>query len=415
MDGSCHYRGSSGPVLRLPSRGPGFRQTRTSASGSQRSAARFPGAGAPGKAVNLADLIRRIQPLRVAGKTDIPITGLCHDSREIKPGELFFALPGSKTDGNRHVKKALTGGAAAFLSELDPPPPPIALQACWIQVKDALEAMALMADSFYGQPSQALSVIGVTGTNGKTTTTYFLESIISACGGVAAVAGTVDCRLRGALLQKSPNTTPISLELIKLLARFRDGGATHAALEVSSHALALKRVETGDFDAAIFTNLSRDHLDFHKTPEAYFLAKARLFELLSRVSSSKKNRVAVINADDARAPFLKRRILGCEILLFGLKNPADLRAENIAISLKETTLDLVYKDRRFPVRLSLVGEHNVYNALGSAAACLGLAMAPDAVLRGLEALRRVPGRLEAVSEGRNFHVFVDYAHTDSAL
>lgn len=364
---------------------------------------------------DLAQLIRAAQPLRVCGRADIPISGLCHDSRRLNPGELFFALPGSKTDGNRHVKKALELGAAAVVSELDPPPPPIALKACWIQVRDALEAMGLIADSYYGHPSQALTIIGVTGTNGKTTTTYFLESIISACGGLPAVAGTVDYRINGAVLQKASNTTPISLELIRLLARFRDGGATHAALEVSSHALALKRVETIDFDAAVFTNIGRDHLDFHKTPEDYFRAKSRLFELLSRADSAKKRRVAAINADDPRAASLKRLVLGPDLLLFGLKNSADLRAENIALSHAGSRFDLVYRGRRIPARLSLVGEHNIYNALGAAAACLGLGMAQEEVVRGLQALRSVPGRLENVADGREFSVFVDYAHTPDAL
>jgi UDP-N-acetylmuramoyl-L-alanyl-D-glutamate--2,6-diaminopimelate ligase len=366
--------------------------------------------------VKLAELLRRAPPLRVAGGTDIEIASLSHDSRDVAPGGLFFALPGSKTDGNRHVKAACQAGAAAIVSELEPPPAPVSLGAVWVQVSDVALAMGRIANVFFEEPSSSLTVFGVTGTNGKTTTTYFLESIISACGGVPAVIGTIDYRLGGKTLIKAPNTTPISLELLRLLARLRDGGATHVAMEVSSHALALKRVEEVEFDAAVFTNLSRDHLDFHHTAGQYFETKARLFELLTRASSSKKRRLAVLNADDPRAPALRRRVEGARTLLFGLGPEAlDLRAENIQHGLRQTRFDLSWQGRKFPARMRLVGEHNVSNALAAAAASLGLGWPMDCVLLGLERLLMVPGRLEPVDEGQDFSVFVDYAHTDAAL
>lgn len=364
----------------------------------------------------LKDLLRRAGPHELLGRGDVEISGLRHDSRRVVPGDFFFALPGSKTDGNRHVKDACARGAAAVLSELAPPPPPALLPAAWVKTPDAMAAMGEVADAFFGRPSEAMTVIGVTGTNGKTTTTYLLEAIVSACGGSPAVAGTVNYRLRGEVLEKAANTTPISLELLRLFARFRDGGATHVAMEVSSHALALKRVEKVAFDAAVFTNLSQDHLDFHKTQQAYLEAKARLFDLLSRADSPKKRRVAALNADDPRADALRRRCIGCDVVLFGLRAPkADCRVEGLEPRLDGARFSIDFRGKKIPVSIALVGEHNVYNALAAASAALALGLPPDGVAKGLAALKAVPGRLEPVEAGQGFHVFVDYAHTEEAL
>lgn len=366
--------------------------------------------------MTLKELLTDSPPLRVAGPQDVEISGLSCDTRTLKPGELFFAMPGSRTDGNRHAKEAAAKGARAIVSELAPPQPPLILAATWVQVKDAAQAMGLVADRYFGRPSRAMTVFGVTGTNGKTTTTYFLESIVKACGGKPGVVGTIDYRLDGKHLAKAPNTTPISLELLRLLGRFRDEEATHAALEVSSHALALKRADEVEFDAAIFTNLTSDHLDFHGTPEAYLQAKARLFELLSRASSSKKRRVAALNADDKNSGALARLSVGADVVRFGLKTEGiETRAENLIPELSGTSFDLVYKGKRLKARIQLVGEHNVYNALGAAAAALALGMPEKGVLAGLASLAAVPGRLEAVHAGQDFAAFVDYAHTPDAL
>ncbi|MBI3289599.1 MAG: UDP-N-acetylmuramoyl-L-alanyl-D-glutamate--2,6-diaminopimelate ligase, partial [Elusimicrobia bacterium] len=164
--------------------------------------------------MTLAELLRFAAPTRVAGPVDVPVAGLRHDSREVVAGDLFFAMPGHRTDGNRHARQALDNGAVAVLSELEPPPPPAVMKGTWAQVSDVAEAMARVSDAFFAHPSGAMTVVGVTGTNGKTTTTYFLESIVRACGGVPAVVGTVDYRMGGKTLQKAPNTTPVSLELL---------------------------------------------------------------------------------------------------------------------------------------------------------------------------------------------------------
>jgi UDP-N-acetylmuramoyl-L-alanyl-D-glutamate--2,6-diaminopimelate ligase len=364
----------------------------------------------------LAELLRACPPRRTAGRVDVPVDGLRHDSREVGRGDVFFAMPGTKTDGNRHVREALARGAVAVVSELEPPPPPAALPGAWIQVADAAEAMARYSDAFFLHPSGAMTVVGVTGTNGKTTTTYLLESAVVAAGGRAGVVGTIDCRLAGERLAKASITTPISLDLTRMLSRFRDGGATHALMEVSSHALALKRVEAVEFDAGIFLNLTRDHLDFHKTVDDYFQAKARLFDLLARPENRKPRKVAALNYDDPRAHYLKKRAVGCDVVAFGLTDAAaDLRGRIVSADLNGSRFALDWRGRKLEGSLRLPGPHNVSNALGAAAALLGLGAPADKVLAGLAALRSVPGRLEAVDEGQDFHVFVDFAHTDSAL
>ena len=384
--------------------------------------------------MKLSELLRHARALRVAGPTDTEVQDLRHDSRAIRPGDLFFALPGSKTDGNRHTRQAVAAGAVAVVSELEPPPAPVSLPAAWIQVSDAALAMGRMADDFFCHPSGALTVVGVTGTNGKTTTTYFLESIIRAAGGRPGVVGTVDYRLDGRAISAAPNTTPVALELQRLLARFRDAGATLAALEVSSHALALKRVEELSFDAAVFTNLASDHLDFHKTREGYLEAKLRLFELLTRPGTAKPRRVAVINADDPAARAVYRAAAGSEIVLYGLQAEAQIRAGGIgssagagrtdfltasaadlAMDAHGTRFDILWGGRRLPARISLAAQHNVSNALAAAAVALSLGTPKAAVLQGLSALERVPGRLEPVEAGQDFTVLVDFAHTAMAL
>lgn len=366
--------------------------------------------------MTLAELLRAAPTRRVAGPVDMPIAGLRHDSREVVAGDLFFAMPGARTDGNRHAKQAFDNGALAIVSELDPPPPPAVMKGTWVQVADAAEAMARISDSYYGHPSRAMTMIGVTGTNGKTTTTYLLESIVNAAGGRPAVAGTIENRLNGVRLEKSINTTPISLTLTKLLAKFRDGGATHGLLEISSHALALKRVENVDFDAALFLNLTRDHLDFHKTVDAYFDAKTRLFDLLARADNKKKPRVAALNFDDPRAHLLVKRAVDCEVVRFGLtENATDLKGKIRKADLNGTTFEMTFQGKTYDAQVRLPGRHNVENALAAAAAMLGLKTSLEAVLSGIAALYAVPGRLESINKGQDFHVFVDYAHTESAL
>ncbi|OGR60604.1 MAG: UDP-N-acetylmuramoyl-L-alanyl-D-glutamate--2,6-diaminopimelate ligase [Elusimicrobia bacterium GWA2_69_24] len=373
--------------------------------------------------MTLQGLLAGLKPEYASGDLAVPVQDITFDSRAVTPGSLFVALPGAKTDGNRFVRQAVSKGAVAVLSELKPPPAPITLlrqgagggSVTWVQVGDVFAAMGRVAGVFFGDPTEAMTVVGVTGTNGKTTVTYLLESIFSRMGGTPGVVGTIGVRLRHREIAKAQNTTPFSLELLRLLARMRDGGATHVAMEVSSHALATQRVEEIRFDAAIMTNLQSDHLDFHKTREEYFAAKARLFELLERSDPARKARVAVLNRDDESYAKLRRRSLDVRQVTFGSGPEADYRAEGAVCTVRGSAFRLCRKDREWLAEIKLPGGHNIQNALAAAAAAMELGAAPEAVLEGLKSTDGVPGRLERVDAGQPFAVFVDFAHTTGAL
>ncbi len=366
-------------------------------------------------ALTLRTLLEGAGPHTIAGPVDVEIDAITHDSRRARHGSLFFALPGSKTDGHLHVKSAVERGAVAIVSELAPPPPPALVGASWVQVRDAAASMGKIADRFYGHPSREMTVFGVTGTNGKTTVTYFLESIAKAAGRKAGVIGTVSYRLGGEEIEKAPNTTPIASELHRLLARMRDAGASQVAMEVSSHALALKRADEIDFDAAIFTNLGRDHLDFHKTQEKYLQAKLRLFEILGKVASSKKDRVGLVNAHDPHSRAFCRALVDVPCLSYGLGEGCDVRAARRASDVAGSRFVLLWREWSLPIELKMIGDYNILNALAAAGAALALHADPRRVQEGLAALESVPGRLEPVRAGQDFSVFVDYAHTEEAL
>ncbi len=343
------------------------------------------------------------------------IASITNDSRQVLPGALFFAMQGAKTSGDNFVRQALEKGAAAVISETEVPAGLRAAYPASACLKTAAlpAVLSKAAANFYGHPSEKLRVFGLTGTKGKTTTAYLLERILLKSGARPGVIGTINCRIDGSVIAPAANTTPFAHTLQALLARMAEADALAAILEVSSHALALGRVEDVDFDIAVFTNLQSDHLDFHKDRESYFKAKARLFELLER--SPKTNKCAVINSDDERAPELLKSLKGARALTFALDKPADFRAVDIEILEGMTRFSLKTGEENIPVRLRLLGRHNVYNALAAiASAAAGGLSARDAV-EGVEALANVPGRLERVDCGQDFTVFVDYAHTSAAL
>ncbi len=349
----------------------------------------------------------------IIGKLKNPkqiITSLTHDSRKVKPGSLFFALSGSQTDGFLYARQAVRKGAVAVLSEK---PQPADLKTNWIQTRNAVQAMGIVSNIFFKDPSSAMRIIGVTGTNGKTTVTYFLESILKEAKKKPGVIGTISYRGPGLSPSKAVNTTPSSLELLEILAHLRDSKATDIAMEVSSHALALGRVEEINFDTAIFTNLKRDHLDFHKTIEAYFKAKSHLFELLSQ--SKKPVKTAVINTDDPWARKLRPLIKHCQFISYGLKGSEDISAKDIRSSLNGARFILKLGENKFPVSLRLLGEHNILNALAASGAAYAMGITEKSIIAGLENLRCVPGRLEEIPSSKPFKVFIDFAHTDSAL
>lgn len=347
---------------------------------------------------------------------DPEITSITNDSRKIAPGALFFALPGAKTDGSLFVKQALEKGAAAVISGGEVP---AKLRAAYpatafITTAALQRGLSRIASNFYGNPSGSMKIYGITGTKGKTTTAYLLESVLRAAGEKPGVIGTIDYRVDGRVIAQAANTTPLAHTLQELLAGMEEAGARAAVLEVSSHALALDRVEDVEFDFAAFTNLQRDHLDFHGDRESYFEAKARLFDLLR--ASPKKDRCAVINMDDERAPELLERIDGSmRMLTFGIDQPADFKASALEIGENSTGFTLVAGGESFKVRLNLLGRHNIYNALTAITLAAAGGISVNAAVSGVEALQNVPGRLERVNAGQDFTVFVDYAHTDAAL
>lgn len=338
---------------------------------------------------------------------DLRISSLDYDSRRVEAGGIFFALAGAKADGNRFVSQAVDRGAIAVVSE-QPRPASLPEVVVWIRVPAARRALALAAANFYGRPAQALSLVGVTGTNGKTTTTFLIDSILRAAGRRTGLFGTVLWRTpaRAAL---ASTTTPESLELTRLFAELREAGGTDAVLEVSSHALALDRVWGCHFAAAVFTNLTRDHLDFHGTMENYFATKRRLFEGTGAGAPD----AGVINLDDPHAPALAG--LARRTLSYGFTAMADVTTG--AYRLDSDGLAFVARTPAGPIELRsrLVGAVNVSNILAAAATALVLDVGPEAIARGVARMVTVAGRFERVEQGQPFLVAVDYAHTDDAL
>lgn len=335
---------------------------------------------------------------------DVPITGVANDSRRVKPGCLFVAVPGYKEDGLRFVADAIGRGCVALLTNRRAQGLPRIPQ---VIVPDVRRALAHVASRFHGHPSSALSVVGVTGTKGKTTTTYLIRSMFEAAGGRVGLLGTISYVI-GEREIPAPMTTPDAVDLQGYLAQMRDEGLTHAVLEVSSHALSQRRTEGIGFAAGVFTNLTRDHLDFHKTPEEYRDAKAILFEGLGR------DRVAVLNADDPVSEEFARRTVA-RTVWYGMRPGMDASAEVIQCGLDGTVVRLftVRGDAEF--RLPLIGRHNVQNLLAATATVLALGHPLAVAVEGARATRCVPGRLEPVECGQPFHVFVDYAHTEDSL
>jgi UDP-N-acetylmuramoyl-L-alanyl-D-glutamate--2,6-diaminopimelate ligase len=339
----------------------------------------------------------------------LAVSGLCYDSRRLRQGDVFFALPGARCDGRMFLGEAASRGAVAAVVEEPVPGAPLPV----VVVPDAREAMAHMASQFHGHPSQSLRVIGITGTNGKTTTAFLCRHILDAAHRRCGLLGTVKYVIGGREIE-APRTTPESPDLQEMLAAMRDEGCKAVAMEVSSHALRQRRTTGIAFDAAVFTNLSQDHLDYHKTMEAYFDAKALLFEDVARQSSKKG--AAVINADDRFGSRLATRIgKKLRTVSFGFGAGAHFRATDVVTEPTGSTFHLEARGRTYLVRLPLIGAFNVSNALAALAACSLLGVEIRAAVAALANTPQVPGRLERVAARRSFQVFVDYAHTDDAL
>ncbi len=334
------------------------------------------------------------------------VSGLDYNSRRLCKGWVFFAFPGSRTDGRQFAADALARGAVAVVSESEAP---AALAPRWIRVGHGRRALALAARNFYHRPDERIQLTGITGTNGKTTTGFLVDSVLRAAGKTTALVGTIEYHLAGRVLP-AVNTTPESLDLMRLFTELEQAGGSHATMEVSSHALALGRVFGLLFHTAIFTNLTRDHLDFHGSMEEYFAAK----QLLFTGAGAPPPRYAVLNGDDEAAHRLTIPA-GSEPLWYGLGADAMVRAKNISSGFQGLRFDVRFKKLKFTVESPLIGRINVYNALAACAAGLSFGLDPEVIARGIAACTAVPGRFERIDEGQPFVVAVDYAHTDDAL
>ena len=354
--------------------------------------------------MKLAQLVARLPGAETSGDADLEITAVSHDSRRSGPGALFVGIRGLVTDGNDFVEAARKKGAVAICSE-EPPRG----EGTWVRVGNAREALALFSAAVLGDPARSLDLVGVTGTNGKTTTTYLIDSALRAAGESVGLIGTVEYRV-GNRIAEAVRTTPESSDLQALLREMADASCRRAVLEVSSHSLALQRVHGLEFKVAVFTNLTRDHLDFHGDMDGYFAAKRTLFEKLLRPDGH-----AILNLDDDRAAELRRVSRG-RVWTYSLEDPkADLFAEDLRLGLDRTRLRARTPAGVLELESALVGRFNVQNLLAALGAGLALGLPADAVQRGLATLQGVPGRMEKVALGQDFTVLVDYAHTDDAL
>ncbi len=353
--------------------------------------------------MTLGELVARLPGAVLTGDPGLRVSEVTHDSRRSGPGALFVAIHGFATDGNSFVGAARKKGAVAVCSEQPPAP-----DTPWVQVADAREALAVFSAAVLGNPALSLDLVGVTGTNGKTTTTYLIDAALRAAGETVGLVGTVEYRI-GTRLLEAVRTTPESSDLQALFRQMVDAGCRHAILEVSSHSLALKRVHGCPFKVAVFTNLTRDHLDFHGDMDAYFGAKRLLFDTLLREDGH-----AIVNRDDDRADQILRACKG-RAWTFSLSQPADLSVEELTLSLDGTRARVRTPVGPLEVRSPLIGRFNVQNLLAALGAGLALGIPEEALLRGLGSVKGVPGRLERVVAGQDFTVIVDYAHTDDAL
>ncbi len=355
--------------------------------------------------MKLADVLKNLEYEVLAGSTNAEIDNITIDSRKAGKNTLFVAIEGFTVDGHNFIPKAVQAGAAGVIctKNLTEYKEGVA----YIKVKNARFVLGYCARNFYKNPGGKLSIIGVTGTNGKTSTTYFLEEILKENGRQVGVIGTVEIRAKGEKLnyKLATSTTPDTIDLNNILCDMIDRGCTDVAMEVSSHALQLYKVDGIDFKVGIFTNLTQDHLDLHGTMENYLRAKARLFGMCE---------AGVLNVDDSYYEQM-RDLAECRVITYGIENDCDIKAENIEYLMDRVKFDVIYKGGRYKIELMVPGKFSVYNALAAigGAICVGVPM--DITVKALGNIKGVPGRIQNIAVGRDFGVFVDYAHTPDGV
>ncbi|MGH9451724.1 MAG: UDP-N-acetylmuramoyl-L-alanyl-D-glutamate--2,6-diaminopimelate ligase [Terriglobia bacterium] len=354
----------------------------------------------------LDDLLKDADILDRRGESSREIHGLAYDSRQASSGYLFFAVEGERVDGHRFIDAVMRAGAAGVVSER---PAPDGFPGVWIKVRKIRRALAELSSVFYGHPDSRLKLVGITGTNGKTTTAFLLDSIFRAAGMKTGLFGTIEYRLDGSTVA-AIHTTPEALDLIGYLAELVGAGCEAAVMEASSHALAQERVWGFHFAAAIFTNLTEDHLDYHKDMETYFAAKRRLFE----GEGAPPPELGVINLDDPWGERLQR-VAQPRQITYGVDSNAQVKARHFSQGSDGIRAVVTGLDGKFEIASPLMGRANLENVLAAVAAAQGLGIPVENIQQGIAALQQVPGRFERVNEGQPFIVLVDYAHTHDAL
>ena len=355
----------------------------------------------------LYELIEELEEFDIIGDLKQKILGISYDSRKVRPKDLFVAIKGTYLDGHDYIADAIQRGAVAILTERYMEN--LKKDICQIVVRDSRDALGKVSSCFYGMPQKDMTFIGITGTNGKTTTAYLIESILKRAGKRVGVVGTIEYRYGNRHL-KAPVTTPESLDLIKMLSEMKRDGVTHIVMEVSSHALSQKRVDTIPFSVGIFTNLSHDHLDYHQSMERYFQAKRRLFDILLPKSGG----VAIVNVDDPKGRRLSRSLY-TKRLCYGINTKEDIWANDLISDIEGIRGKISYNGKDTTFRSPLLGRFNVYNILAAWAASLSLGIDQTEISGGIEALSEVPGRMQKIVAPDGTTVIIDYAHSPDAL
>ncbi|HEX4967439.1 MAG TPA: UDP-N-acetylmuramoyl-L-alanyl-D-glutamate--2,6-diaminopimelate ligase, partial [Nitrospiraceae bacterium] len=355
----------------------------------------------------LAALRGQVEVLEQRGDVSCLVHSITDDSRAVTRGSLFVAVKGERVDGHGFIEQAIKAGAAAVVAQASVASGSVP----FVRVADSRKALGILGSRFHGDPSARLKMIGVTGTNGKTTTTYLCKALLEGIGRRVGLIGTVGYQIGQETLPAS-HTTPGALDLQELLAKMVESGLTTAVMEVSSHALALDRTSGCEYDVAVFTNLTQDHLDFHHTMDEYFEAKLRLFTGLA--GGQKSGKRTLVNVDDPRGAAI-RTASPVPVWGYAIQSQADLKAERVSLSLTGTTFTAATPAGSFAVESRLVGEHNVYNLLGAIGVALHDGATSDQIREAAAHITNVPGRFERISSGQDFTVVVDYAHTEDAL
>lgn len=359
----------------------------------------------------VSDLCKQIKGIyNIDGNENVQITGISSDSRDIKAGDLFVCISGVHVDGAAFAAQAVEKGAVAVLTTKHLNLPSKATQ---IMVPEIHHALEDMVPYFYDYPGKKMRMIGVTGTNGKTTTTHIIAHILRAAGYHVGIIGTIHALIDDEELPIH-NTTPDVVELQKFLALMYEKGMTHVVMEVSSHALDLQRVAGIEFDTAVFTNLTQDHLDFHHTMENYVAAKAKLFKSLSMEHHCKDNKTAIVNVDDPWAGHILKACQ-CKVLTYGVEGEADLKGSNLKVELKKSAFDVTGPFGSVHLNMNITGLFNVYNTLAAIGAAHAEGIDTETIDKAIQTFHSVAGRFELVEAGQDFAIVVDYSHTPDSL